>query len=85
MHLPRAFMRIRETFPLSFSPCMTNPMRPSSIAARKNALVTLAWRLMVESHASLRDLYEVSRSELDLLVTLATQAAAAAGLYRAGA
>jgi len=31
-----------------------------------------AGRLMVESHASLRDLYEVSRSELDLLVTLAT-------------
>jgi galactokinase len=30
-----------------------------------------AGRLMVESHASLRDLYEVSRSELDLLVTLA--------------
>ena len=30
-----------------------------------------AGRLMVESHASLRDLYEVSRAELDLLVTLA--------------
>jgi galactokinase len=30
-----------------------------------------AGRLMLESHASLRDLYEVSRPELDLLVTLA--------------
>jgi galactokinase len=30
-----------------------------------------AGRLMLESHASLRDLYEVSSVELDLLVTLA--------------
>ncbi len=46
--------------------------RPGRLAAalRDYDLAT-AGRLMLDSHASLRDLYEVSSAELDLLVTLA--------------
>jgi galactokinase len=47
--------------------------RPAKFAAALRALdLAAAGRLMGESHASLRDLYEVSTAELDLLVTLAT-------------
>jgi galactokinase len=46
--------------------------RPGTLAAalRDHDLAT-AGRLMLDSHGSLRDLYEVSSAELDLLVTLA--------------
>jgi galactokinase len=46
--------------------------RPGQLAAalREDDLAA-AGRLMIDSHASLRDLYEVSSGELDLLVTLA--------------
>jgi galactokinase len=42
-----------------------------------------AGRLMIESHESLRDDYEVSCGELDLLVHLAQQLGIAAGVYGA--
>ena len=48
----------------------TRPLQFAS-AMQQNDLPQ-AGRLMLESHASLRDLYEVSRTELDLLVTLAS-------------
>jgi galactokinase len=47
--------------------------RPARFAAAlKDLDLAAAGGLMGESHASLRDLYEVSTAELDLLVTLAT-------------
>jgi galactokinase len=60
--------------------------RPARFAAALHGLdLTEAGRLMVESHASLRDLYEVSCRELDLLVTFAAQEPGCHGARLTGA
>ncbi len=51
---------------------ITENARPRRLAAAlRDHDLAAAGRLMLDSHASLRDLYEVSSAELDLLVTLA--------------
>ena len=51
---------------------ITENTRPRRLAvALRDHDLAAAGRLMLDSHASLRDLYEVSSAELDLLVTLA--------------
>jgi len=60
--------------------------RPARFAAALHRHdLTGAGRLMVESHSSLRDLYEVSRAELDLLVTLAMEETGCYGARLTGA
>jgi galactokinase len=71
--LDRARTRMDEVAFRRASHVIPENARPGQLAAalREDDLGA-AGRLMSDSHASLRDLYEVSSAELDLLVTLAT-------------
>lgn len=57
----------------------------AAVAALKNGDVQRFGRLMYESHASLRDDYEVSSRELDILVELASKQAGTIGARMTGA
>ena len=65
---------------------VTETLRPRQMAdALGSAHLLRAGRLMNESHQSLRDLYEVSCEELDLMVSLAEQSTACYGARLTGA
>jgi galactokinase len=70
--LERARTRMDEVAFRRASHVIAENARPRQLAtALREDDLAAAGRLMIDSHESLRDLYEVSSAELDLLVTLA--------------